>query len=334
MLEQSATTDAFTVPTFEPRAPWLGGDLQTLRNFLLRRFADLSPWPARRLTLPLYDGSGDALVGSLHLPTVERQGPLAVLIHGLTGCEGSSYVLATARHLLVKGFPVLRLNLRGAGPSRTLCRFQYHAGRSEDLRAALRVLSELEPVLLAGGLCLVGYSLGANMLLKFLAEDQGEVSILAAAAVSAPIDLRAAQRRLMVRRNTVYHAYLLARMKEEALEGPCSAEQRQSIAALRSVFAFDDEVVAPGNGFAGALDYYARCSAAAYLARIKLPTLIIHALDDPWIPADAYRSFDWSASRALSPLLPRSGGHVGFHGKSSQVPWHDLAVCQFFTALA
>lgn len=322
---------AADTPAFVARAPWWGGDLQTLRNFLLRESADLSAWPAERLDLPIADGSGDRLLASLHRVEGAQSAPLAVLIHGLTGCEDSSYVRATARHLLGCGYPVLRLNLRGAGPSRALCRGQYHAGRSEDLRDALLALRAFRPAAMQRGLLLVGYSLGANMLLKFLAEHAAGFPILAAAAVSAPIDLKAAQVRIMAPRNAVYHHYLLARMKQEALAVPgvTGAEERRAIRALRTVYAFDEHRVAPQGGFAGADDYYRRCSARQFLAGIAVPTLVIHALDDPWIPAASYATYDWRRAEAVTPLLPAGGGHVGFHGQGS-TPWHNLRIADFF----
>ena len=90
-----------------------------------------------------------------------------------------------------------------------------------------------------------------------------------------------------------------------------------------SILEFDELVVAPRNGFDGAAAYYAACHARQFLGAIRVPTLVVHAQDDPWIPADAYTSFDWSTAPALVPGLAPSGGHVGFHAQGSRVPWHD-----------
>ena len=128
-------------PRFEQRAPWWGGDLQTLRNFLVPRRADLTGYPLSRILLPMADGSGDRLVAYLNRSRAAVRRPLVLLIHGLTGCSESSYMRASARHFLRLGHPVLRLNLRGAGPSRRYCRLQYHAGRSQDLRDLLLELA-------------------------------------------------------------------------------------------------------------------------------------------------------------------------------------------------
>ncbi len=269
------------------------------------------------------DGSGDRLAALLKQPPEPTaDAPLVVLIHGLSGDETSSYVEASSAHLLGLGFPALRLNLRGAGPSRTTCRLQYHAGRSEDLRDALRALPE---AWVRNGLCLVGYSLGGNMLLKFLAEFGGVLPVRRAASVSAPIDLAAASARFLDARNRIYHLHLLRRMKQESLgEGAVvSEDEARAIRAASSILEFDERVVAPRNGFSDAAAYYAACHARQFLGAIRVPTLVVHALDDPWIPADAYRSFAWADNPDLVPLLPRGGGHVGFHGADSRVPWHD-----------
>jgi predicted alpha/beta-fold hydrolase len=306
------------IEPFRPRPPWIGGHLQTIRNQLVR---PAHPLPVgERLWLDVDDG--DALAATLH--RAEGRRPLAVLIHGLSGTEESSYVRATAAHLLGLGFPVLRLNLRGAGPSASRCRAQYHAGRSEDLRAALAALPR---DLVSGGIVLVGYSLGGNVLLKFLGEG-ATPEVRAAATVSAPIDLAAAAACLLMPRNRLYQSWLLAKMRDEAFAVPLSAAEREAVAGAKSVFDFDDRYVAPRNGFASAADYYARCSAEPFLARIRLPTLVVHAANDPWIPDAAYRRVDWRSNPALTPLFG-DGGHVGFHGVGSRVPWHDRAIAAF-----
>lgn len=326
------TPAALGFPPFLPRAPWWGGDLQTLRNFLVRRRARLADYAGLRLVLPLGDGSGDRLAVALNLPAPQAVAkPLAVLVHGLTGGEDSLYMRRSAAYLLGLGYPVLRLNLRGAGPSRPLCRLRYHAGRSEDFAA---VLDALPPPLAAPGVIAIGFSLGANMLLKYLGERGGQTRLKAAVSVSAPLDLAAAARWIMRRRNALYHAYLLGNLKREALQpsAELSAEQRRAIRAARSIWEFDERFVAPANGFAGAEDYYARNSSGRFLDAIGVPTLVIYAQDDPWIPPTPYLSRDWQRNPRLLPLLPERGGHVGFLGRNHRVPWHDLCIGRFLAS--
>ena len=277
------------------------------------------------------DGSGDRLAASLHDADVRSETPLVVLLHGLTGCEDSSYIRDSARVFLTAGYPVLRLNLRGAGPSRSACKQQYHAGRAADLRDALNALDDLVLGAMRRGLLLIGYSLGGNMLIKFLAQHGGDFPIRGTVAVSVPIDLEAAQRRLMEPRNWIYHRYMLNRMQAEALaEGSgLSQAERDAVAAVESVRGFDEALTAPRNGFAGVTDYYERCSAQRYLTAVKVPSLIVMARNDPWIPIDSYLDFDWRLAASVRPVLTDSGGHVGFHGRGSAVRWHDRCALAF-----
>lgn len=319
-------------PRFEPRAPWWGGDLQTLRNFLVPLRSDLSAYSWRRLLLPMGDGSGDRLVALLNMPRESTSRPLVVLVHGLTGCAESSYILASARHLLALGYPVLRINLRGAGASRAYCHFQYHAGRTGDLRDAL---AALDPGLKRNGILVAGFSLGANMLIKYLAEEGSSQGVRGAAAISTPLNLMEAARRLREPRNAAYHFYLLTRMKAESTTPPAalSPSDRRAVLSARTVYQFDDKFTAPKHGFDGAADYYSRCMALRFLKDVEVPTLVVHAKDDPWIPASGYKAFDWSSNRWLTLLLASSGGHVGFHARDHEVPWHDRCVATYFSEL-
>ncbi|HME70628.1 MAG TPA: alpha/beta fold hydrolase [Myxococcota bacterium] len=276
------------------------------------------------------DRSGDRLVGHLQDPGPgSAVRPLVVLIHGLAGSAESAYMETSAAHWLARGHRVLRLDLRGAGASRPLCRLQYHAGRTSDLRDALHALPAESA---ASGFLMIGYSLGGNLVLKLLAEHGSELPVRAAAAVSVPIDLAAASRRFLARRNRIYHASLLRAMKREStLPGAeLSPRERAAIFEARSVLEFDERFVAPRNGYASAQEYYEKNSAVRFLRSIRVPTLMIHALDDPWIPAESYTDFSWRENEHLVPLLSPGGGHVGFHGRGSRVPWHDLSISAFF----
>jgi predicted alpha/beta-fold hydrolase len=317
------------VPEFVPRAPWWNGDLQTLRNYFVGA-GSLDLAPGERLLLPL--GDGDRLAGSWHRPPVEMGRPLVVLVHGLSGCEDSFYIRRSAAHLLAAGWPVLRLNLRGAGPARAFCRGHYHAGKTEDLRAALTALPTAAA---ASGIVLVGYSLGGNVVLKLLGEG-APGNVRAGASISAPIDLAAAAIGIMRRRNFLYHRHILAGIKREATAPGAALTdgERAAIAGARTLAEFDDVFTARRHGFAGVDDYYARASAARLLGAIAVPTLVIHALDDPWIPAASYAAVAWRDNPRLVPLLPRRGGHVGFLGADRERSWHDLCLLRFLAPLS
>ena len=321
MVDQDIISNRFErLPAFFPKFPWFGGDLQTLRNALRSPQASLALWPGTALTFAMDDGSGDHLIGELHRPDGPvGTRPLVILIHGLTGSMDSSYLRVSAGHLLRAGYPVLRLNLRGAGPSRGLTQGFYHAGRSDDLH---QVIGQLDGRLAGNGLALIGFSLGGNVMLKYLAERGHRAQIRAAVSVSAPIDLAVTQQQISRWRNRRYHDFLLAAMKAER---PCPS-------GVNSILDFDNHVVAPANGFVDAADYYRRSSAKPMLGDIRRPTLLIHAGNDPWIPARIYRDLDLSGNRRLRLLLPRSGGHVGFHGWGLDRPWHDMVIGRFLAA--
>jgi uncharacterized protein len=320
---------ALDLPKFKERAPWLGGDLQSVRNFLRRPGIPLAPFASERLVLPLDGTSGDRLTAVHHRPKAEcGRRPLVVLIHGLTGCEDSIYVRASAAHLLRSGFPVLRLNLRGAGSTRALCRLHYHAGRTEDFAL---MLAALPAGIVDRGVVAVGFSLGGNLLLKFLGETGSRAPILAAATVSAPLDLTAAAQCIGAPRNALYHWYFLKECQREAL-APAAAitpEERRAALGAENLWEFDERFTAPRNGYAGAADYYRRNSSQFFIDEIAVPTLLIHALDDPIVPDEPYRRHDWRRNRRLLPMLPAKGGHVGFHDRHGGT-WHDRAIQGFF----
>lgn len=316
-------------PDFRARAPWWGGDLQTLRNTVLRKLGTRFDFPGERLALDAGDGSGDRLMALFNEGKPGR--PLVVLIHGLTGCEGSSYMVNTARHLTGLGYSVLRLNMRGAGPSAECCGQRYHAGRGQDIAAAL---GALDPAMLGRGVMLAGYSLGGSILLNFLARHADTFPVRAAVTVSAPIDLAECSRRILGFRNIIYHRYLIDRMKYDWAGAALGERERAALAEVRTIWEFDDRLVAPANGFGTADNYYTECSGARVLPGLEIPTLMIHAANDPWIPAKSYRAVDWDSNAKLTPLLASGGGHVGFHRKGTPPNWHDLCMGEFFGAQA
>lgn len=317
-----------TLPRFEARAPWWGADLQTLRNFVRRPSEPVGAASSERLRVALDDGSGDALVLKVERPVDGDRLPL-VLLHGLGGDEESAYMRTSAAAFLARGHPVLRANLRGAGPSSETCRLLYHAGRSGDVRA---IVEAARAHFACQGVVLVGFSLGGNVLLKLLGE--GVDGVAAAASVSAPIELAEASQRMRMRRNRIYERYLLRRIQRDATRSGAdlSDEERRRVLSARSVLGLDDVFIAPRNGWRDAAEYYAVNSASQFLASIDVPTLAIHARDDPWIPSAAYERVDWASNPALTLSMPPSGGHVGFHARGSRVPWHDRAIAAFLDA--
>ena len=294
-----------------------------MRNLLLPRPREFKSGERLLLSMP----DGDKLAARLDRPPRPSRRPLVILVHGLTGTERSVNIVNAARHLVREGWAVLRVNLRGSAVSRPTSTGRYHAGRTEDLANALR---RLPASLCSHGLVLVGHSLGANLILKFMGEratreDWSRLPVLGAVAVSTPIDLAAASVRIRAPRNVFYHLYLLHALKREAVapNSSLTAAQRAAIAAARSIYEFDDRFVAPCFGFRDADDYYAQSSARNFLADIDSPTLIVHAMDDPWIPAESYSAIDWTSLPSVEYAFSPHGGHLGFHGEGDRVGWHD-----------
>lgn len=186
--------------------------------------------------------------------------------------------------------------------------------------------------LTANGLVLIGYSLGGNTVLKFMGEGAHGHDVRVAASVSAPIDLAATSRRVMEPRNKLYHLRILKTMKDETLApgAKLTEAERQAVEQARTVYEFDNNFIARRNGYPSAEAYYAANTALKFLGTIERPTLVVHALNDPWIPTESYRTVDWAAYTHVQALLPSGGGHVGFHGKGSVTPWHDRAISRFF----
>jgi uncharacterized protein len=317
-----------TLSDFSPKLPWWGGDLQTVRNYAFNVRRALPGKAVERLQVPLDDGSGDRLVATLHLPKDHGGQPLVALIHGIGGCEQSCYMTFATTHFLARGYPVARINQRGAGPSRPLCRRQYHAGLTPDV---VTLLDKLDRRLTRDGVLLIGFSLGGNLMLKLLGEVGRNSPVLRAASVSAPLDLEQSCKSLMRWRNFGYHRFIMAALKRNctAPGAELSEAERKVILSARSLWEFDHGFTAPRNGYAGAQDFYGANSSREFLGGIRVPTLMIHAYDDPFVPVTPYLETSWSSLPKLTPLLARSGGHLGFHEPAGI--WYLRQIEAFFT---
>lgn len=320
------------LPAFAARPPWLGGHLQTVRNALMKPAVARPPASGTVLRFPTSDGTGDVLQGTLDSPPDAVGGqPLVLLAHGVAGSAESYYMRATAADLLGRGYRVLRMNLRGAGPSRPDCKRHYHAGRSQDLRD---VISGLSPELTALGIVAVGFSLGGNTVLKLAGEQGPRGPVIAVASVCAPIDLGATTRAMNRRGNRFYQSYLLKAFKAEyvAPGAEMSDQIRAAVDEARSFVEFDATVTAPRNAYPNVGTFYAENSARHFLTGIQVPALAIAAADDPIIPFSTYRAVDWSRLPAILPAFTAGGGHVGHHGRGGI--WYIGAIAQFLSALA
>ena len=260
--------------------------------------------------------------------------PVVLVLHGLEGSSRRRYVRNVARELFVRGIRPVLMNFRGCSgePNRTL-RF-YHSGETEDPAFLLTQLRRRHPGRRVGAM---GFSLGGNALLKLLGErpDGGTGLVDAAAVMSVPYDLAlgsgAMERTLMGR---LYSAYFLRSLRAKVARHGAGLAERidlDAVARARTIQRFDDLVTAPLHGFRDAADYSERASSARWLDGIRTPTLLVHALDDPFLPADAIPLERTRTNPALELSLHPAGGHVGFLSGAPWRPrfWADELVAAF-----
>ena len=295
------------LPPFHPH--WLLGNahLQTMFPALLRPMPRLA---IRLERIELADGDFVDL-GWCGVSTLGA--PVAVLVHGLTGGFESKYLRGTALQLIEAGWRVVLLQLRGGGDEPNRLPRSYHQGDTADLRMILQLLREREATT---PIALAGWSLGANIVLKALGEDGDDAIAFCAATACPPFRLRACAERLRQGFSRRYQSRLLRDMKDQLQRKHQRVPAPAGVdidAALRATdfIEFDNAYTAPLNGFADADDYYTRCECAPFLKKIRRPTLIVHALDDPFMSPDIVPSPDMLAPSVRLELSQR-GGHVGF----------------------
>ena len=318
---------------------WLpGGHLRTLWGKFLRR--DPLPPSARR---ERWETPDDDFVDVVRLDGRDASAPRLVLTHGLEGTARSHYVRGFFGEAARRGWGADLLVFRGCGDELNRARRFYHSGETTDLAHVVARVAREYP---RAPLGLAGVSLGGNVLLKLLGErgrDSGAsgeplpAAVRAAAAVSVPYDLGRGARYIGRGFGAVYERSFLKSLRRKAaakLERYPDLYDPARLAAARTILEFDDAVTAPLHGFAGADDYYDRSSSIHFLADIRVPTLLLSAVDDPFLPPAVLDEV--RAVARTNPLLElefvQRGGHVGFI--SGRVPWRpfyyaEWRVCEF-----
>jgi predicted alpha/beta-fold hydrolase len=303
----------FTKKTFKP-AWWLSNShLQTIYPALFRKTPNPPDYRRERLTTPDHDFIDIDYCGT-------GNQPLIILIHGLTGSSQSDYVKGLQSALLKQGFRSAALNFRGcSGQSNNRAR-SYHSGETEDIHFLYQTLREREPGTPLGA---VGFSLGGNVLLKWLGEQGDQLKLFAAVAVSVPLLLGLCATKLDKGFAKCYRGRLLKalkvymRNKLQHLESIGQSQEALKIkelgdlSAINSFWQYDDRVVAKLHGFNDVHDYYRRSSSRQYLKSISVPTLVIQSIDDPFMTKEVLPGLD-EISPHVHLELTQHGGHVGF----------------------
>lgn len=319
--------------TYHP-AWWIPGPhLRTLWGKFFRRPAMVA---TRRERWDTPDGDFVDLE-RLDPPSPDR--PRLLLLHGLEGSPRSHYVGGLFAEAERRGWGMDLLVFRSCGTEPNRARRFYHSGETSDLAFVLdRLLATPgDPPLL-----LAGVSLGGNVLLKFLGEQGAALTdrVRGAATISVPYDLGRGSRHISRGFSRVYERHFLRSLRRKALaklEHFPDLADRDTLVSVRSLYDFDDVLTAPVHGFTNADDYYTRSSSIAWIDRITLPTLLLSAADDPFLPREVLDEVRALARHnpALTIEFVERGGHVGF--VSGHLPWRphyyaEWRVCDFLSS--
>jgi hypothetical protein len=276
------------------------------------------------------------ILGYCHWQPDPKRHPTLIFVHGLEGDSESHYMLGIANKAWRRGFNVVRLNQRNCGGTEHLTPTLYNNGMSGDIRAVLGELAAADGL---DSIWLGGYSMGGNLVLRAAGELGGANRALKGVVAACPnIDPAACTDALIQPRNWIYNLHfvrnLKARLRRKAVLFPGKFDLAP-LPGIRTLLDFDEAYTAPDGGYRNAADYYERAGSRHVLGAIAVPTLILTAQDDPFIP---YRIFDWPALRTNSRIrleAPAHGGHCGFiqrHSVGEDRYWAENRLMHFITA--
>jgi predicted alpha/beta-fold hydrolase len=258
------------------------------------------------------------------------------VVHGLEGSSDSRYVLGTAEKAWVAGFNVLRVNQRNCGGTERLTPTLYNSGLSADYCAVAQELAARDAL---PEIFLAGFSMGGNLVLKAAAElsDENLQAFRGAAVVCPTMHLAACSDAIHQRGNILYERYFVRNMKrryQRKMELFPQVFARNGMERVRSIREFDDAITAPLSGYGNAVNYYDRASAMHALERIRVPTLVITAQDDPMVPFDSVRQPALLANSNITLLTPEHGGHCAFIARytGDERFWAESRIGEFCAA--
>lgn len=239
-----------------------------------------------------------------------REGKTVLLLHGLEGSIRSSYASGIMHALKQRGYRSCLMHFRGCSGQPNRLPQWYHSGKSDDPQ---RIQEHLQDQMGIELYAAIGFSLGGNVLLKWLGEQGEAISLKRAAVMSVPFQLEHAARRMNEGFSRLYQWYLVSSLQKKYKDkfATTPSPLNINIDALRTFWLFDDQVTAPLHGFKSADDYYTRSSSRQFIPRIHIPTLILHSRDDPFMYADTPPTSDELPENVLLELT-QHGGHVGY----------------------
>jgi predicted alpha/beta-fold hydrolase len=342
-VEHVANT--FSPTEFVPRWWLKNGHLQTIVGNFLPRASSLPPAVPELVEVsPARDGQiASQVLCHCHWQPEGRRAtaPAVVLVHGLEGSSESQYVVGNANKLWRAGASVIRMNMRNCGGTERLTPTLYHSGLSGDVGAVMRTFIEREGL---ESVALVGYSMGGNLVMKLageLGEDAPRV-LKSVVGVSPAVDLGPSADALHTPQNRVYERRflraLLRRYRRKTMLFPRAYDPNKAT-GITSLREFDDRITALYSGFASADDYYYRAAAARVLDRIAVPTLVLHAADDPFVRLLPETVKAMVGNPNITLIETKHGGHCAFLGPASKADgddgyWAEQTLLRFVMAHA
>lgn len=316
--------------SFVPRRWLRGGHVQTIASFLLPRRFNL-PTPEKRF---IEVADGVRVLCHCHWQP-DRTKPLTIIIvHGLEGSSESQYALGVTEKALAAGMNVVRYNQRNCGGTEELAPVLYHSGLSDDVAVVARELIERDGI---SRLALAGFSMGGNLVLKLAGEwgSDGPSQFRAVAACCPSMDLAASADALHEPANRLYELYFLFNLRRRMIRKAGLFPEHFDVGrmrGMRSLRDFDHQVTAYYCGFRGADDYYARSSASNVVEKIAMPTLIVHAANDPFIRILPETRRKIAANPNIRLVEVEDGGHCAFVGRRNGVDdgfWAESQIVNF-----
>jgi len=314
------------IPTYKPPFWLFNRHLETIFPSLCRN-VPLESYQRERIDTP----DGDFLDIDWIIKGHEK---LVILCHGLEGDSYRPYMKGMARAFSRNGFDVTSMNYRGcSGEMNRKPRF-YHSGATDDLDTVITSVTDRKKYI---ELYIIGFSLGGNMVLKFLGEKGNKINPLIKKAItlSVPLDLSGSCLEIAKGENVLYERRFLKSLKKKITEktrlGLLQADL-QRLKKVNSVWEFDEHFTAPLHGFKGAVDYYKKCSALGFIDQIAIPTLIINAQNDTFLSETCYPEDQLREHPYVYLEMPERGGHVGFSSfQENGMYWSEKRALAFFT---
>jgi len=315
--------------SYKPPFPFRNYHLNTIIPALFRKIKEIK-YKRVRIDTP----DDDFL--DLDLSLVQSNS-IGIILHGLEGNADKAYVKGLVRIMNRAGVDVVAMNQRGCSNEDNHKFYSYHSGKTEDLETVIKFISnnyKYDKIYLAG------FSLGGNVVLTYVGEQGNKINplIKAAVGISVPCNLKATSYNFLKKDNFLYQYRFIHSLRKKALNKikrfPEYKHLEKQINSCKTFFDFDNLITGPANGFIDAEDYWKQSSCKQYIKSIRIPTLLISALDDPFLPTACYPNKEAEQNPIFYLEIPKYGGHVGFVNRwqLNKSLWHEQRVVEFISS--